>query len=99
MPNNQKEISIKNINKIRDIQSKDWDACAGKDNPFVSHAFLYALEESGSVTNQTGWQPQHILVFDENNQIAACMPIYMKSHSYGEYIFDWGWADAYSRAG
>jgi len=57
------------------------------------------LEESGSVTDKTGWLPQHLLVNDENDQVIACMPIYLKNHSYGEYIFDWGWAEAYNRAG
>ena len=99
MPDGRVEITVKIIDKIRDIPSKDWDACAGEDNPFVTHAFLSALEESGSVTNNTGWLPQHILVYGENNQIAACMPIYLKNHSYGEYIFDWAWADAYNKAG
>jgi predicted N-acyltransferase len=99
MPDGNEQISIKIINKISDVPSQDWDACAGQSNPFVSHAFLFALEESGSVTNKTGWLPQHLLVNDENNQLVACMPIYLKNHSYGEYIFDWGWAEAYNRAG
>jgi predicted N-acyltransferase len=99
MPDGKENISIKIITKISDIPSEDWDACAGNSNPFVSHAFLYALEESGSVTDKTGWLPQHLLVNDENDQVVACMPIYLKNHSYGEYIFDWGWAEAYNRAG
>ena len=99
MPDGKEEITIRVLDKISDIPSKDWDACAGEGNPFVTHAFLYALEESGSVTNQTGWLPQHLTVYDHNDQIAACMPIYLKNHSYGEYIFDWGWAEAYNRAG
>jgi len=99
MPEGLEEVTTKIFTKISDIPPKDWDACAGKDNPFVSHAFLYALEESGSVTTKTGWLPQHLLVYDENSLITACMPIYLKNHSYGEYIFDWGWADAYNRAG
>ena len=99
MPDGKENISIQVITKISDIPSEDWDACAGNSNPFVSHAFLYALEESGSVTNKTGWLPQHLLVNDENDQVVACMPIYLKNHSYGEYIFDWGWAEAYNRAG
>ncbi|MDC0196118.1 GNAT family N-acetyltransferase [Gammaproteobacteria bacterium] len=99
MPDGNEEISITVIPKISDINPEDWDACAGTSNPFVSHAFLYALEESGSVTNKTGWLPQHLLINDENGQAVACMPIYLKNHSYGEYIFDWGWAEAYNRAG
>ena len=99
MPDGNEEIAITVVSKISDIKSEDWDACAGTSNPFVSYAFLYALEESGSVTNKTGWLPQHLLINDENGQAVACMPIYLKSHSYGEYIFDWGWAEAYNRAG
>ena len=99
MPDGNEEIAITVVSKISDIKSEDWDACAGTSNPFVSHAFLYALEESGSVTNKTGWLPQHLLINDENGQAVACMPIYLKNHSYGEYIFDWGWAEAYNRAG
>ena len=65
----------------------------------MRHAFLEALEESGSVTAATGWYPQHIVIDGDDGRIAACLPMYLKSHSYGEYIFDWGWAEAYERAG
>ncbi len=99
MPDGREEISVKVLTKISDIPAEEWDACAGTTNPFVRHAFLNALEESGSVTDKTGWLPQHLIVHDENGLAAACMPMYLKSHSYGEYIFDWGWADAYERAG
>ncbi len=99
MPDGREEISVKVVTKISDIPAEDWDACAGDENPFVSHAFLNALEQSGSVSDRNGWLPQHLLIADENGQAAACMPIYLKNHSYGEYIFDWGWADAYERAG
>jgi len=68
-------------------------------NPFISHAFLHALEESGSATRGTGWLPQHLVLEDAAGGIAACMPCYLKSHSYGEYVFDHAWADAYERAG
>ncbi|MCC6948250.1 MAG: N-acetyltransferase [Bradyrhizobiaceae bacterium] len=68
-------------------------------NPFVSHAFLASLEESGTVAARTGWLPQHIVVEDKAGEILAAMPCYMKSHSQGEYVFDHGWADAFERAG
>ena len=77
----------------------EWDACAGTGNPFVSHAFLSALEESGSATARTGWQPLPIMVEDGCGRIAAVAPAYAKSHSQGEYVFDHAWADAYQRAG
>jgi len=79
-----------------------WDALAnppgGRVNPFVSHAFLLALEESGSATARTGWQPAHVLVEQAGKTIAAA-PMYVKNHSYGEYVFDQGWAEAFERAG
>ncbi len=68
-------------------------------NPFLTHAFLSALEESGSATARTGWAGAHILVEDGSGRLAACAPAYLKSHSQGEYVFDHGWADAYERAG
>jgi uncharacterized protein len=95
----EKKISIEIYDRIADISSIDWNACAGLDNPFVQHAFLNALETSGSVTPETGWLAQHVLVKDEEGIPTACAPLYLKNHSYGEYIFDWGWADAFQRAG
>jgi hypothetical protein len=68
-------------------------------NPFISHAFLASLEESGAVAARTGWLPQHVVVEGKSGEILATMPCYMKSHSQGEYVFDHGWAEAYERAG
>jgi predicted N-acyltransferase len=68
-------------------------------NPFISHAFLNALETSGSATAKTGWTPLHVVVEDAAKKIQACAPCYAKSHSMGEYVFDYAWADAYERAG
>ena len=99
MPDGSEEVLANVINSISDVPAKDWDACAGGTNPFVCHAFLYALEASGSVSAKTGWLPQHLLIDDEDGNLAACAPMYLKNHSYGEYVFDWGWADAYERAG
>jgi predicted N-acyltransferase len=69
------------------------------DNPFLDHAFFLALEESGSATRRTGWQPQHLLMSDEAGEPVGLLPMYLKSHSQGEYVFDHGWADAFARAG
>ena len=77
----------------------DWDACAGIANPFVSHAFLSALEDSGSAVARTGWQPLPIAIDGPDGHPAAILPAYAKSHSRGEYVFDHAWADAWSRAG
>ena len=95
--------------RIAEVPAADWDACArGGDssatsgrpaNPFICHAFLQALEASGSATRATGWLPQHVLLKDGAGRLLGAMPCYLKSHSYGEYVFDHAWADAYERAG
>ncbi|MEK9723078.1 MAG: GNAT family N-acetyltransferase [Rhodospirillaceae bacterium] len=99
MPDGREAITVKVAASLDDVDAAAWDACAGNANPFVSHAFLSALEDSGSATAETGWGCQHLIVEDEHGGYLACAPLYVKSHSYGEYVFDWGWADAYERAG
>jgi predicted N-acyltransferase len=84
---------------IAEIDAADWDACAGSGNPFVSHAFLAAVEDSGSAGPRTGWLPQHAVLRTASGQVVAAAPMYAKSHSYGEYVFDHGWANAFERAG
>jgi uncharacterized protein len=86
--------------RIAEIAPADWDACAGADNPFVGHAFLSALEDSGSTGGRrTGWLPQHACFRGEDGRVLAVAPLYAKSHSYGEYVFDHGWAASFERAG
>jgi predicted N-acyltransferase len=86
--------------RIAEIGRDAWDACAAPSgDPFVSYDFLDALEESGCATERTGWAPHHLSVQDEDGGVAAVMPLYLKSHSQGEYVFDHSWADAYERAG
>jgi len=92
-------LTARVVDRIASIPAAAWDACAGDDNPFVSHAFLDALEISGSVGRGTGWLPQHIVLEDDKGVIHAATPLYVKGHSQGEYIFDHGWAEAYERAG
>lgn len=90
-----------------DIDAEAWDACCpkkngwenGGDNPFVRYAFLRALEASGSATEATGWLGQHILIEDASERLIAAAPMYLKSHSQGEYVFDHGWANAFEQAG
>ncbi|MBI2719253.1 MAG: N-acetyltransferase [Rhizobiales bacterium] len=88
---------------LRDISSGDWDRLANPPgsefNPLVSYAFFSALEESGSATAKTGWTPRHLAFADPSGAIVGLAPCYRKSHSYGEYVFDHAWADAYNRAG
>ena len=93
------ELALSLHRSIADIPAQEWDACAGDDNPFLSHAFLLALEESGSAVPDRGWFPQHAALRDEAGRLLACAPAYAKSHSQGEYVFDHGWADALERAG
>ena len=83
---------------IAEIPAVEWDACAGGVNPTLSHIFLQAMEESGSATARSGWAPQHLSLSDKG-RVVGIVPLYLKSHSYGEYVFDYGWADAYERAG
>ena len=99
MPDGGEPVKIKVLNDIREVGADAWDGCAGPDNPFVSHGFLRILEESGSVSGRTGWLPQHLAIEDEDGLLIGAVPCYLKSHSYGEYVFDWGWADAFERAG
>lgn len=83
---------------IGDIDSATWNALVNDASPFLQHEFLLALESSGSVSAQTGWQPHHLLVMRGTKAVAA-LPLYIKEHSYGEYVFDWSWADAYRQNG
>jgi predicted N-acyltransferase len=84
---------------ITGIGKAGWDACAGADDPFLSYAFLSALEEAECVSAESGWLPRHLAVEAPDGAVMAVAPLYVKGHSQGEYVFDWGWADAYERAG
>jgi predicted N-acyltransferase len=99
MPDGREAIAVNVVGRIAEVPAAEWDACAGTDVPFVSHAFLDALEASGSVAAETGWLPQHLTIADADGHLLGAAPLYLKDHSYGEYVFDWGWADAYERAG
>src|SRR5215217_1838426 len=102
------ELRVRVLSAIADVPAAAWDACANplslksqdqSYNPFISHAFLSALEASGSAIARTGWQPQHLLAETEDGAVLGTVPAYLKSHSRGEYVFDAGWAEAYERAG
>jgi uncharacterized protein len=100
-------LQVKVTQSLSLVPATAWDACAfsgaqGDDdphNPFVSHAFLSALEEAGCVGRESGWLPVHVLVEDGSGALVAAAPCYLKSHSMGEYVFDHSWADAYQRSG
>lgn len=84
---------------IADIGATDWNAVAGTDFPFLRFEFLHAAEASGSASTDTGWQPSHITVRDSAGRFRGALPLYEKTHSWGEFVFDWAWANAYSQAG
>ncbi len=99
MPDGSPALSLTLHGTIAEIPAADWDACAGVGNPFVGHAFLSAVEDSGSAGPRTGWLPRHAALRDAADTLLAVAPMYAKSHSYGEYVFDHGWAHALERAG
>lgn len=90
------------VSDLSEVGQSSWDALIQSQSaptPFLSYAFLHALHASGSASPETGWQPQFLLLYDEQEVLAAALPLYVKGHSYGEYVFDWAWADAYQRHG
>ncbi len=91
-------MSLMVLTQLTDIPASQWDALTPNDQPFLRHAFLSALEESGAVSRASGWQPQHLLWLEDGTPRAA-MPGYAKHHSMGEYVFDHAWAEASERAG
>ena len=99
MPDGTPSLALSLHSSIHDIPAREWDVCAGPGNPFVSHAFLSAIEDSGSAGKRTGWLPRHAALRDQAGRLLATAPMYTKSHSYGEYVFDHGWARAFDQAG
>jgi predicted N-acyltransferase len=95
-------MHISVLGNLEKISASDWNALAGEKNPFLRHEFLSALESTGCVSAKTGWLPRHLLVHSDGpfeGRLLGALPLYLKNHSYGEYVFDWAWADAYQRAG
>ena len=99
MPDGREPVSVRIVPGVDAVPAEVWDGCAGGDNPFVSHAFLKAMEDSGVVDAKAGWLPQHLVVDDGTGGVAAVAPFYVRGDSYGEYVFDYAWAHAYQRAG
>jgi uncharacterized protein len=93
------DITVAISQSVAEIAAADWNACAGAANPFLDHAFFNALESSGSATARTGWQPHHLTARSTSGALLGMLPMYVKSHSQGEYVFDHSWADAFGRAG
>src|SRR3990170_7272304 len=92
------DLTVRVAHSIGALPAAEWDALAG-GNPFMSHAFLTALEDSGSVGPGTGWAPVPLVIEDASGHLLAALPAYAKGHSQGEYVFDHAWADAWERAG
>lgn len=90
-------VRIEVTDSLAGVDSRDWNRLAG-DDPFLRHEFLSALHETGCASTETGWTPRYLLLKDQE-RLAGAMPLYLKTHSYGEYVFDWAWADAYHRHG
>ena len=86
------------LSSIDDVDAAAWNALRADHYPFTQHAFLAAMERSGAASAESGWQPQHLLL-KRGADVIAALPLYLKSHSYGEYVFDWAWADAWQRSG
>jgi predicted N-acyltransferase len=103
MPDGDGAIELSLAESIAAIAPADWNACAGAggpaENPFIGYEFLSALEESGSVGKGSGWFPRHLIAKDGAGRVLGAVPLYIKTHSQGEYVFDHGWAEAYERAG
>lgn len=97
------DIRVRMVEGLSQVDPADWDRVANPTgapyDPFLSWAFLEALESSGSAAQETGWAPRHLLAEDEHGALVGALPLYLKSHSYGEYVFDHGWANALERAG
>ncbi len=103
MPDDAPTIGLRVVDSLAAVDADQWDACAlapgSAGNPFLSHRFLKALEDSKSVGRRTGWQPQYLLAESDDGTLQGAAPVYVKSHSQGEYVFDHGWAQALERAG
>ena len=86
------------VDSLDAVDRDEWNALAGDRYPFLRYEFLAAAEQTGCVTAETGWQPRHLL-YQRNGQTVAALPLYEKTHSWGEFVFDWAWAQAYDRVG
>jgi predicted N-acyltransferase len=92
-------VRIEITPSLASVPASAWNSLHGTEYPFLRHEFLLALEETGCVGGDSGWEPCHLLLRDAAGQLSGAMPLYRKTSSYGEFVFDWAWADAYRRAG
>ncbi|MFA7603583.1 MAG: GNAT family N-acetyltransferase [Novosphingobium sp.] len=99
MADSDPAFTVRVLSSVGEVPAAEWDALTGGGNPFVAHAFLGALEDSGSVGGRSGWLPAPLAIDGPDGRLAAALPAYVKAHSQGEYVFDHAWADAWQRAG
>jgi hypothetical protein len=92
-------MSLRVVRSLAEVDAAGWNALAAGGAPFLRHEFLFALEQTGCATPETGWDARHLLHFDADGRLDAAMPLYLKPHSWGEFVFDFAWAEAYHRAG
>ncbi|MEM9209512.1 MAG: peptidogalycan biosysnthesis protein, partial [Pseudomonadota bacterium] len=92
-------IAVEVVERLADIDADDWNALSGGPFPFLRHEFLNAAETTGCVSPDAGWSPVHLVLRKPDGRMRAAMPLYQKTHSWGEFVFDWAWANAYERAG
>lgn len=90
--------SCRFISSLAEVSAEQWNALLATDYPFLRYEFLWAMESSGATTRKSGWEPSHLVVEDAG-ELVGHLPLYRKHHSYGEYVFDWSWADAWQRNG
>lgn len=90
---------VRQLESIADVDARTWDALIDTDQPALQHAFLCALEETGAASPETGWHPGHVIVEEANGRLLGAMPLYAKDHSFGEFVFDFAWAEAWQRTG
>ncbi|MGB5132071.1 MAG: GNAT family N-acetyltransferase [Steroidobacteraceae bacterium] len=92
-------MTVRIARSLADVDARQWNALVGRGAPFLRHEFLLGLEQSGCATPETGWDAHHLLLTDARGRLTGAMPLYLKAHSWGEFVFDFAWADAYRRAG
>ena len=97
--NNNNAQGYEIVENILDISPVEWNLCSDSENAFIKYEFFHALETSHSACFETGWKPHHLIKRNEEEEIIGICPLYLKFHSFGEYIFDHAWANAYERFG
>lgn len=95
----ERQVRIESVASIGQVPAESWNRLHGTHYPFLRHEFLSALEESGCASPATGWSPCHLTVHNDQHELVGALPLYRKTNSFGEFVFDWAWADAYRRAG